>query len=69
MEMFTLIFFVLTLLVIALLVTQTVRRDLKSRERPVSGTRRGPTHARHAPAQHVIHPLQHHSHKSPPRPQ
>ena len=33
MEMFTLIFFVLTLLIAAFLVTQIIRRDLKARER------------------------------------
>ena len=64
MEMFTLIFFVLMLLVAALLVTQTIRRDFKSRERPAGDTRRGQTHARHALHSH---PLQHHAHKSPPR--
>ena len=32
MEMFTLLFFVLVLLVAAFLVTQTIRRDLKARE-------------------------------------
>jgi hypothetical protein len=33
MELLTLIFFVLTLLIAALLVTQIIRRDLKARER------------------------------------
>lgn len=69
MEMFTLIFFVLTLLVAALIVTQTIRRDLKSQERTAIDTRRGSTHAPHDPARHALHSpsLQHHAHKSPPR--
>ena len=33
MEMLTLVFFVLTLLIAALLVTQIIRRDIKARER------------------------------------
>ena len=65
METFTLLFFVLMLLIAALLVTQTVRRDLKAREHTGSYTRRARTHA----AQHALNsqPIQNHAHKSPPR--
>ena len=70
METLTLLFFVLMLLVAALLVTQTIRRDLKAREQIKGGVRREPIHARHHAAQSALHSpsLQHHAHKSPPRP-
>lgn len=65
MEAFTLVFFVLMLFVAALLVTQTIRRDFKSRERIGGGAPRESLHARAHAAQHALHPLQHHAHKSP----
>jgi hypothetical protein len=71
MESFTLTLFVLGLLIAALLVTQTIRRELKMREQlqgelhqELMHMRRGATargpHATHAPG------LQQHIHKSPP---
>jgi hypothetical protein len=51
METFTLLFFVLLLVVAALLVTQTVRRDLKARESVKGGARRESIRARPHTAQ------------------
>jgi hypothetical protein len=70
METFTLTLFVLGLLIAALLVTQTIRRDLKMREQMGGNPRRELMHTRrvatvrvpHAPH---AHGLQGHTHKSP----
>lgn len=51
METLTLLFFVLLLLVAALLVTQTIRRDLKARENVKRGVRRESIRARPHAAQ------------------
>ena len=51
METLTLLFFVLTLLVAALLVTQTIRRDLKAREYVKGDLRRESIRARPHTAQ------------------
>ena len=69
METFTLLFFVLMLLVAGLLVTLPLRRDLTARERDRLYSRRGPAPAHARAAQGAPHaPLQHHAHKSPARP-
>jgi len=70
METLTLIFFVLTILVAGFLATQTIRRDIKARERTESGTRRVPVPMRPQEAQRALHSpaLRHHAHKSPPAP-
>ena len=69
METLTLLFFVLMLIVVAFLVTQTIRRDLKARERTCFDPRRESMHTRHTPTHHALHSsLQHHVHKPPPRP-
>jgi hypothetical protein len=70
METFTLLFFVLMLLAAALIVTQTIRRDLKERERAESEIRRETKHVRRD-ATHRAFPsqsLQPHAHKSHQRP-
>ena len=72
METFTLLFFVLALLIAALLVTQTVRRDIKARERMETDLRHVSTRARSVSTPHgprALHDpaLQQHTHKSPPR--
>lgn len=71
MELLTLALFVLGLLFAALLVTQTVRRDLKSRERFEVELRRASMRARPnatARVRHAPHApiLRQHTHKSPP---
>ena len=68
MEMLTLLFFVLTLIVVSFLVTQTIRRDFKARERAKSAVRRESMHASADTEQHTLHSpsLQHQAHKSPP---
>ena len=70
METFTLLFFVLMLLAAALIVTQTIRRDLKERERLESEMRRETKHARHPATQRAFPStsLQPHAHKSPRAP-
>jgi hypothetical protein len=69
-ETFTLLFFVLTLLVAGFIVTQTIRRDLKARGRVGIDIRREPTHPRPHAAHRTLpsHSLQQHTHESPPRP-
>jgi hypothetical protein len=71
MEFFTLALFVLGLLVAALLVTQTIRRELKSREQLEFELRRESMHARpiaKARGRHAPHApvLRQHTQKSPP---
>jgi hypothetical protein len=71
MESFTLTLFVLGLLIAALLVTQTVRRELKMREQMGGELRRELIHTRRAATARVphaphTHGLQQHTHKSPP---
>lgn len=55
MELITLLFFVLILLIAALIVTQTIRRDFKALERNAGGTRPGPAHAHTHAAQRALH--------------
>jgi hypothetical protein len=71
MESFTLTLFVLGLLIAALLVTQTIRRELKMREQMEGELRRASMHMRRpAPARAPYTPhapgLQQHTHNSPP---
>jgi hypothetical protein len=71
MESFTLTLFVLGLLIAALLVTQTIRRDLKMRRQPEGDLRRLSMHMRRAtPARgpHAAHVpgMRQHTHNSPP---
>ena len=54
METFILLFFVLTMLVAAILVTQTIRRDLKAREQVKSDARRESIRARQHTAQRAV---------------
>jgi len=70
METLTLIFFVLTILVAGFLATQTIRRDIRARERAGGGTRQVSVHMRPHAAQRALHSpaLRQHAHKSPPRP-
>jgi hypothetical protein len=70
METLTLLFFVLMLLVAGLVVTQTVRRELKDRERNEGVARRVPAYAPEHAAQRALHSpsLPQRTHKSPPRP-
>jgi hypothetical protein len=71
MESFTLTLFVLGLLIAALLVTQTIRRELKMREHLEGDLRRESMHvqqiatARRPHAPHAPN-LQQHTRKSPP---
>jgi hypothetical protein len=70
MESFTLTLFVLGLLIAALLVTQTIRRELKMREQLKGDLRRASMHMRRAaPARepHATHApgMQQHTHNSP----
>ena len=68
METVTLLFFVLMLLVAALILTQTIRRDLATHGRNEVGTRRGPAHRLHTQRNaHSTPPPLRHTHKSPPR--
>jgi len=68
MESLTLALFVLGLLIAALFVTQTIRRDLKTREQLESDVRRDSVHARlnaveRAARQAAV--ARQHAHKSP----
>jgi hypothetical protein len=70
MESFTLTLFVLGLLIAALVVTQTIRRELKMREQMEGEMRRASMHMRPAAASrgpHAPHApgMQQHTHKSP----
>jgi hypothetical protein len=69
METFTLIFFVLMIFVAALLVTQTIRRELKARERTESTMRRVSLHMRPHSARSALPspPYNTTRTKSPPR--
>ena len=72
METFTLTLFVLGLLIAALLVTQSIRRELKMREQVDGDLRRASMHMRPAAPAHSPHAThahglrQQHTHKSPP---
>jgi hypothetical protein len=71
MESFTLTLFVLGLLIAALLVTQTIRRELKMREQMKGDLRRASMHMRRAAPARVPHAthapgMQQHTHNSPP---
>jgi hypothetical protein len=71
MESLTLALFVLGLLIAAFLVTQIIRRELKTREQMEGYVRRQSRHMRRAPlaraprAPHA-HGLQQQTHRSPP---
>jgi hypothetical protein len=73
MESLTLALFVLGLLIAAFLVTQSIRRELKTREQVEGYMSRESMHMRRAPsarephAPHA-HGLQQHTHKSPSNP-
>ena len=70
MESLTLFFFVVGLLIAALLVTQTIRRELKTREQLRAELRRESIHVRLAAPAHNLHAphatgLRRQTHESP----